>query len=265
MQTKKYFLFCGVATGVLIAATAAMGQIPPPGPVPTSCTLAGYPVAVTSGPSLVNCTGSTTGVCTEIEYTVSSTASPPDHIVFWQGVGVVSVTGDIQSSGVQIFPVGEPDNLTNAVGTFARHEQAIRANPNAGNAKIVVRLAGNRGKNASSLLIKKGKVIESCRIVGVGLETGPGLFDEITTSQTFQVGGCIIKAQTPAMGPVVVTTSSPCTLSGPFDVEDLVISLPGLPASAALAAVDLTLIHEGSTCTTKQIPDGSGKLYTVCK
>jgi hypothetical protein len=271
MRNKKAFLAGfvlagGLLGGPIVMATGSSGTNIPtaaPSPPPTSCSTGLFQMAVSSGPSVVSCSAAG-GQCTEIEYEVVS-GGTPDHVAVVEGVGVWYVDGP----GNQWYKPCAGDEVTD-LGEHSCHEQAVKVNPTDLVKKFKVGLAGQRKSSPTTIATKKGSKTGACRILGIGLEAGPGPLDIVTTSKTVNFGECIVTVNTPATGGVVVeidpASPSGCTLldSEGTELKDVTLTVPG-HVGTGLQAESFSFVTQGSKCWSTVIPTPNGKLYTVCK
>jgi hypothetical protein len=276
MRTKKALLSsavmmaAGLLGGPIVMASDSSGTnipTPAPSPPPTSCSTGLFEMAVSSGPSPVDCSAPG-GLCTEIEYEVVS-GGTPDHVAVLEGIGVWSVDGP----GNQWYQPCKGDEVTD-LGERSCHEQAVKVNPSDSVKKFKVVLAGQRKSGPTSIATKKGNKKGSCRILGIGLDAaaGAGPLDIVTTSKTQTFGDCIVTVKTPATGDVVVEIAegSPeeCYLLDPdgTELQDVELTVPGHEGPlTGLQAEAFSFVTSGSRCWSQVVPTPNGKLYTVCR
>jgi hypothetical protein len=284
MRIRKAFLSTAVlATVGLLGATGAMAQAPPP--PPSSCSAGAYTVTVTSGPTVVPCgeSFSSDKQCTEIEYTVSGTYTDftsTDHVGALEGLGVAYVRTDAgvcSMSPCKIFPAGQGDNLT-GLGIFAPHEQAVRVDPNdIKSSSFTIGLSGVRAASPTSVLVKKGKAINSCRILGIGLEAVDNPLATVTAETHEVLGGkCHVKVTKDQSGIHVVADpdvlSNGCSsldVKGPFPPGSVNFTINAANGTATDAgplefSEGLNFIVGSGSCTWKQYYPPTGGIYQIC-
>lgn len=281
MRTRdKAFLSCAaVAVAASLVATIAMAtgysnNTPTPAPTlpPTSCFTGGtynFKIEVSNGPTAVSC-DAPGDQCTEIEYTVSHSTYTPDHVGALAGRGVWNVEGP----GVQWYAPGEGDPVF-GMGRNALHEQAVKINPVAKVQKFTITLAGARGPSPTSVFTKKGTKVAGCRILGIGLESGPNPFATTVDDVDEVLGGkCKVRASTNRQtGETTLTLleSLPgytCTTPEkiPFsNVHIAVTDESGQPQTEPLKFSEgFAFVAGNGTCGYKQYYPPSGPVYRVC-
>jgi hypothetical protein len=118
----------------------------------------------------------------------------------------------------------------------------------------------------ASIVVKKGKVVEQCRIASLGAPFE--VFDphqQVTTEQTFDFKGCKLKV---AVDPVTGTPGD-----GTLEGEDCAFVANNVPVQAMSVNIDGVELGQGTfitdghfsngseSCTTRTI---SGRLYSYC-
>jgi hypothetical protein len=265
-------LSCTTPSGWTIAVTQPLGAAAQ-GPCATNQTSQTGPLACTEG-----------GVNTGIEYTVSGTTATPDHVFSFVHVtkaGDVAFVGG-GNEGV-VYPLCQGDTLS-GVGAFGCHEQAARLNAEAGKAntfKII--LNGQREAIGSSVVVKKGKTTDSCKIVGLGLEvvvntnvacvSSCGNFDPhqtIKKLETIKFKGCAATFEYDLTTGEVVNAFADhthddqgvtCSDMTTDNVDQLTVSLANTPiGGSGIGRFGDGFISTGNdSCTTRVI---GGKVYT---
>jgi hypothetical protein len=286
MRMKRAFLSCAVvaalgllATGTTMAGgshhghTGGGGSGTPtsaPPPPPTSCTVGQYTIAVTSGPSFVSCQSDQSRQCTEIEYAVTD-GGIPDHVAALEGVGVQYVVGP----GTQWYPPCVGDPVTD-IGEHSCHEQAAKFNPTGSSQAFTIGLDGQRSSGPTTVAVKKGSFVGSCRIVGVGLDRVPGQFESVQAVDTKTFEGCAVKFTYDAAGAVLSATLDGTQSSKPLcsqngnnppccsdltttSIDKLTFSLEGVGDLGAGQVGDGYFSSGTSSCTTRII---GGRVYT---
>jgi hypothetical protein len=271
MRIKKAFLCSAVVAAGLITATAAMAQVAPPLPPPTSCTTTNFSAMVTAGPTFVPCGQSSTGQCTEITYSISGSGfKSTDHVFAFEGLGTAYVkdeTGNLCGSSCNIFPECVGDTLDD-LGAYACHEQVTRVNANATKSTtFTVGLAGQRSSSATSVVIKKGKITDACRILGIGGDTAPNPLATTTPDLEEVLGGkCKVHVKS-VQGQVISVTQvgTGCTsIDGPFPVGSVQISVNGEPLFPIELSEGFNFILGSGSCTYKQYYPSTGPIYKIC-
>lgn len=272
MRTSKVFLIAVMAAGGLLVATGAMAQVAPPIPPPTSCQTPNFSAVVTAGPTVVPCADSTTGQCTEITYSISGTGfKSTDHVFAFEGLGVAYVrddTGAVCSpSPCNIFPECVGDTL-DGLGAYACHEQVARINANATKStSFTVGLAGQRNPSATSVVIKKGKITDACRILGIGGDTAVNPLVTTTPDLEEVLGGkCKVHVHTDKQTDVTtVSLVSGClSLEGPFPVSSVQVSVNGEVSFPIELSEGFNFILGSGSCTYKQYYPTKGPVYKIC-
>jgi hypothetical protein len=228
---------------------------PAPSPPPTSCSTGLFQVRVTGGPSFVSC-GAAGGQCTEIEYTV--TGGIPDHVAAVEGVGVWYMAGP----GNQWYQPCEGDPVT-SLGKNSCHEQAAKFNPNAQVQKFKIGLAGVRKPSPTAVATKKGSRIGVCRILGIGLESGPNPFQQVQKTETVRFKNCSVDFHyDAATGEFLSAELAPDSAGCDFyetTIDQVTLTVPGA-GELTDAKFGEGYISTGSdSCTTRII---GGKVYT---
>jgi hypothetical protein len=279
MLFRKAFLSVAVLAGGLVVAAASMAPAAdPPGPAPTSCAVPGFFAAqVVGAPTFVSCTDSSTGQCTEITYTVTTTDfQSTDHALALEGLGLAYVKNDAGvpcGSSCAIFPACEGDNLT-GIGKYACHEQAVRVNANASKSTtFTIGLVGQRSASPTSIGYKKGRSAATCRILGIGLESAGNPLATFTEEVTETLGGkCKVIARTnkhTGVTTVVEADNNPqeCEVSGPFPVGSVTVQVntDGTDDAGPIALSEgFTFLVGTGTCAYKQYYPNTGPIYRVC-
>lgn len=279
MSRKVLFSVVVLVAMGLLAAPAVMAQAP----TPSGACYAGSYLVEAFGPTVVACG---TQQCTEITYTItgSSTADHAAAVVAsgstdCQTPSILDVTGG-GSNGSDWFAPGEGDGLT-GLGKYACHEEAAKISPNGAITSFTIKVSGARAAAPKSVAVKKGKVISSCEIVGIGdTPAGPNPFSTNLKVETLVFKGCAVKfTYNLTTGDVVSaalepppTSQWPACSSGTYPpgqccdfyastAQDLslTLNLPGV-GSLGLGQFGEGYISSGTnSCTTRVI---GGKVYT---
>jgi hypothetical protein len=272
MRTSKAFLSAALVASVgLFAATGVMATgsggstptpTPTPPPLPTWCSTGWFQVSVSNGPSFVGCTANASnpsGVCTEIEYTVSSNSSYPipDHVAALEGYGIQYVTGP----GNQWYPPCAGDPVTD-LGERSCHEQAAKFNPSNDVKTFKIGLAGQRKPSPTTVATKKGTKIGACRIEGIGLENVAGVFQSTPKVECNNFKGCVVCfTRDPATGDVLNAELEPPAPDGqstlPACGGSVVENCCSAPITSTIDKLNLSLdIGDGVPLGAGQIGDG---------
>ena len=249
--------FVLLAAALVLAAAAAQAT-----DAPLSCNTdgGGWTVTATAPFSAANSPGG--GTCTGITYTIFPRRGEiPDHVALLaeHDVDIVVPTSNFISApcaGDTVSLLGFRDCST----------KAVRLNQNlqkVGPFDLIVQ--DKLQAVPSSIVVKKGKVVEECRIASLGRPYD--VFDEhaqVTTSTTIDFEGCVATIPTDVStgeGGAATLTGSGCKFVA-----------NGVPVGQAKLIVDgkdvgflnhgVGYVSSGSdSCTTKVI---SNKLYTWC-
>jgi hypothetical protein len=124
---------------------------------------------------------------------------------------------------------------------------------------------GSLGAMDGSIVVKKGKVIEQCRIATLGRE----VFDphaQVTTSQTVNFEGCTLTVPTDPLtgeGGVGTLAGAGCKfVANGVPLQALTAQINGQSIGPLQWASDGAAFSNGSnSCTTRTV---SGRLYTIC-
>lgn len=246
-----------IAAALLFAAGGAIAS-----DAPTECTTSGggWTVVASEPFEASNCPGG--GPCTGITYNITPHRGEiPDHVAVLAEHDTAIV---VPSSNFVSAPCAG-DGVT-SLGARDCSSQAVRVNQNqqkVGPFDLIVE--DTLQPVGSSIVVKKGKVAEQCRIASLGRPFE--VFDpraQVPTSQTFDFEGCQVTIPTD----VVTGEGGEATLSG----DGCVFVANGLPVGVAKLIVDgkdvgfathgLGALSTGSdSCTTRVI---SNRLYTWC-
>lgn len=179
-----------VACGFLLVSASAAAQVVVPftGSAPLVCETANFTVVadVVNGafPGTIPCTLST-GTCSDYGYTITSrTGANIDHTLI-----AVSATQEVdhtEPNSTISLPPGSGDSTTGFL-TYAKHEYPIRFNSNGTTYNANVYIKGRSSPQLSTVLIKSGKVYESCLIAGPGVAGDP--FQPVTQFESVVAAG----------------------------------------------------------------------------
>jgi len=212
MRNGRAFLSVAVAAAVLLTGAVAMADgrkgggpttnqpTQAPSPPPLSCSTGLFDARVSSGPTFVPC-DAPGGLCTAIEYEVTSIAPPrkrPTHVLALEGVGVWNV----EPMGSQWYAPceGTPGDDDAGFGRNACHQQAIKVNSKSGVARFKVILAGLRLPGPTSIAApscdddpRHGHDVSACTILGLGLEGGSNPYQATQGTERVNFKGCVVE------------------------------------------------------------------------
>ena len=293
VRCRKMLLIVALGAAGLLAALPAMAA---EANLPTSCTTAsGWTVRVTAGPCATSDAGTSGGLTcdsaglnTGIEYTVTGPGTP-DHTFSF--VHVTKLASEVLWVGGgnegTVYAIGSGDPLS-GIGLYAWHEVAARLNSEANKAgtyKII--MSGQREPIGTSVVVKKGKITDSCRIMGLGLEPAIDMSlacvpncttvnpeQTMTKTETMKFKGCAVKFEYDiSTGELISATfdadasdkplcgavsSNTCCYFNQEDVANLTLTVGNVPLGHGLFGDGYISSGTGS-CTTRLI---GGKLYT---
>jgi hypothetical protein len=250
-------LLSAIAASLVFAASAATAS-----DAPTQCMTngGGWIVSVTAPFDAANCPGG--GTCTGLTYMITPLRGEiPDHVALL----AQHDTDIVVPSSNFVSPPCTGDSVT-LLGTRDCSTQAVRLNQNqqkVGPFDLIVH--DTLKPVGASIVVKKGKVIEQCRIASLGRPYE--VFDpkeQVPVSQTYDFEGCQVTIPTN----VDSGEGGTATISG----SGCVFVANGLPVGVAKLIVDgkdvgfathgLGAVSTGSdSCTTRVI---SNRLYTWC-
>jgi hypothetical protein len=226
---------------------------------PEQCTTNGGSWTVVAGDTFpAQCAAAS---CTGISYTIlRNTNLVPDHVallVDHDAAVVVPASRDVAApcagdAGTQL-------------GTRDCSSRAVRVNQNSETSTFDLVVEGDLIPVGSSIVVKKGKIVEQCRIATLGSQNF--YFDakaQVATQQTFDFEGCQVTIPTS----VETGEGGAATITG----QGCAFVANGLPAGIAKLIVDdkdvgflsygTGYISSGSdSCTTRVI---SNRIYTWC-
>ncbi len=226
---------------------------------PLTCTTGGganWTVTV-NGPAPVSCAGGE--ACTEIDYNITPNKGlQPDHVA-------ILVEHDIEvvpQEGATVYSACQGDSVT-LLGFRDCSSQTVRLNRDAFTGFYELVGKGNTAPIGASVVVKKGKIVEQCRIASLGRES----FDvnaQVTTNQEINFKGCIVNIPTdPTTG-----EGGPATISGPncvFVANAEPVSTGELLVNGQSVGIlsfgNGALSSGTASCTTKVI---NRKIYTWC-
>jgi hypothetical protein len=170
MRNRRVFLSL-IAVAAVVAATGATAQGTTP---PQSCTTTNLWSVTATGPTTGPCPGSP-DTCTAIAYSIPGIGAlqpSTDHVATLVHADVVPFALDPPASKFA-NACGAGDSVT-GFGIYACHEQAVRLNAGqTKNDEFRIVAKGTWVATKTTLLVKKGKSIGSCTIVGLGPQPTP--------------------------------------------------------------------------------------------
>ena len=237
MQGNK---FVSSAAAIFIGALFMVGEassnpplVPVP-PAPLSCTTpsGGWTITLVSNsmtgpiPFPVPCLAAANSGNTCSNYKYNVVGPTPDHVVFAISADQDLDTVRVNSSVVNNPSVTPPGSLSGDQPTgflfLAQHEYPVRVNPTGNPPNTEFLIVGRSAPRISTVLVKKGKLLESCLIAGPGV---PGdAFQPVFQSQRALVAGgkCLVDLVFDGNGNVVdvqnVAGSSCIRYEGPVTV-----------------------------------------------
>ena len=204
----------------------------------------------------------TTSLGTEIEYKVTSNYGlSPDHVLVLAGYGVDVVIPEARN----VYEPCVGDTGTTYLGIHDCSSIAVRMNKNNDTQTFELAVLGDEDPTNSSIVVKKGKVIEECRIASLGKRDDT--FDphaQVTAAQEITFKGCTVTIPTDTStgeGGVATITGDNCVFvanAEPVSVGELVVNGQSV---GTLTFGDGSLSSGTASCTTKVI---SRRIYTWC-
>jgi hypothetical protein len=182
---------------------------------------------VATAPEVTTCPSG--GTCTKITYTINmENNKPADHVVTLVEHDQIVETS--QSSGVYPECVGDP------VTELGRHDcstQAIRLNDENDTGKFDLYVQGDQAvATDSTIVVKKGRIVEACRIASLGASCEPVCDPKSQTAskETFVFDDCEVEiALNPCTGdPLSATTVSGDCAVGAVSVDEIKIEINGV-------------------------------------
>jgi hypothetical protein len=221
--------------------------------------LGNWTVAV-AGPIDVECVYG--GDCTAVHYTVTPTlGKQPDHVAVLAEHDVDVVVPESRN----VSPPCAGDGVTN-IGIYDCSTKAVRVNKSAETGTFVLTVDGKKGLTTSSIVVKKGKVVESCRIASLGTDPADA-FDpnaQRTEAQTISFKGCTVSIPTDPItgeGGVATITGENCVFvanAEPVSAGELLVNGQSV---GALTFGQGSVSSGTASCTSKLV---NRKLYTWC-
>ena len=252
MLTRKTLpLFALVVAMGMLFATADVKANPPGVPVPpapTSCTTSNgnWFISAVPGPSgefpqSEACQINVGKTCNLYKYTIAPTSGTgtPDHVAF-----AVSADQDLDRAGpsAAVSNPGAGDSTTGFL-SHARHEYVVRVNPTP-NTPAEISIVGQSSSRISTVLVKKGKNLESCLIAGPGVSGDT--FQPVFQEQLAVVAGgkCVARLIFDSTGNLIdVTTDPPCVSARPE-----VVFVNGQALQNNTSASGITFGENTTTC-----------------
>jgi hypothetical protein len=253
---QRRITFLSTAFTFLAAATVATATTATEPPL-TCTTNGGKNWRITAtGPSTATCPTVAGGECTRMQYVVTPLRGKyPDHVAILADYSVEVVVGDRRNC----FGVCDGDNVT-GIGIRDCSSQAVRLNKRADTGTFDLNVKGQAGLIGKSIVVKKGSIIEECRIASLGPSTCNPKAQQ-AAKETFTFDDCVVEIELdPCTGEPGVATvvSGDCAIdTGP--VESLQIVINGTTQNVTVGE---GWISSGeNSCTTRLF---GGKKYTTC-
>ncbi len=270
MQTiHKAFLSCCLLAGVLLASAVAMAQGTAPD---TSCTTTNGWSITAAGPTSGPCSAGSPDTCTTITYAIPGIGvlqPSADHVATLVHVDVVPFM--LQPAASKFAPACGVGDTTTDFGIYACHEQPVRLNAGGTkNDQFSVTAQGTWLPIKTTVLVKKGKSIGSCELVGLGPQPTPVV---APVTEVLTHAGCAVQFTLDGVTGAVVSAAllpgpkPSCGSGGPSssccsllvnDVGELQITLGN--QTLGFANFGNGYVESGTaSCTTKIV---GGKVYT---
>jgi hypothetical protein len=256
-RERRYAAFLTAATLFTTATLASATD------VPYECNTNGTPAnwsVVVDGPFSITCPTLAGGECTELEYVVTPLRGRlPDHTAILVDHELDLITFDSQTA----YPPCDGDNLTN-LGIRDCSNQAVRLNKEADKAYLRVIAEGEAVAVGRSIVVKKGSVVEECRIASLAPPPVPYCDPKAqqNAKETFQFEDCIIEIPldpcTGEPGEPSVISGDCATDSAPIGTLQLVLN-GGVTQNVTIG--DGWISSGENSCTTRMF---NGTSYTTC-
>jgi hypothetical protein len=265
MQLRKLRTTACLATAltVILAAGVVSGEEPT-----LHCVTGGnHNWEVTATPiEQVACQNPSDGDCSAMHYTITPTNGlSADHVVTLVDYRmVVESTGDYSNRYIQKPDIPTEnsclgDNLV-GLGSKDCSRQSVRMNDDGDTEHYTLSVVGPAALHPSSIVIKKGKVQEWCRISALGVSTCNSKAQQ-ATKKTFEFEDCIVQIEldpcTGEPGEASVISGACAIDSGP--VESLQLVINGTTQNVTVG--DGWISSGENSCTTTLF---GGKKYTTC-
>jgi hypothetical protein len=249
-------LSCWIAAALLLAAGGAAAS-----DAPLQC-------ATNGGGWIVTATGpwdsATCPVadCTGMTYNIAPLRGEvPDHVAIL-----------VEHDAPIVIPPSTFDtppcagDLVSGLGLRDCSSQTARINQNqqkVGPFDLVVQ--GVKKPEGASIVVKKGKVIEQCRIASLGVPYDIDPHQQVATQQTYSFKGCSLTIPVDALtgipGLATVAGNGCKFVANNEPVESLSLTVNGSPIGNGTWASDAALSTGDDSCTSRLV---SGRLYTIC-
>jgi hypothetical protein len=228
--------------------------------VPFECTTngSGKWKVVASGPIDVPCPAPAGGQCTEMQYDVQPLVGvQPDHVAILAGHDLTVVGADSRNVALPC----DGDSVT-LIGIRDCSTQAVRMNQEAETDLFNLVVAGEAQPVGSSIVIKKGKTIEECRIASLGLQQvtcDPKA--QQSSKETFTFGDCEVEITlNPCTGdPLSARTISGDCAIGAVSIDEIKIEINGVIQDVTVG--EGWLSSGNDSCTTRWF---NRKPYVTC-
>lgn len=259
MKTRQHRItLLATAFVVFAAATAATATEAPTTEPPMTCTTNGSGHWRVSAVGLLptTCPTAAGGECVEIRYSITPLRGKyPDHVAVIADQSVDVVVSDSRN----LFRACDGDNVT-GIGIRDCSTRAVRLNKQSDTQTFDLVARGAPSLVGKSIVIKKGSIIEECRIASMGPTTCNPKAQQ-AAKETFTFDDCIVEIELdPCTGEPGVATvvSGDCAIdSGP--VETLQIVINGTTQNVTVG--DGWISSGENSCTTRLF---GGKKYTTC-
>jgi hypothetical protein len=247
-----------ITFAIAAATTTAMATEPPTTEPPMTCTTNGsghWRVSAT-GPLATTCPGIAGGECVEIQYSITPLRGKyPDHVAVIADHTVDVVVSDSRN----LFRACDGDNVT-FIGIRDCSTRAVRMNKSSDTHTFDLAARGAPNLVGKSIVVKKGSIIEECRIASFGPTTCDPKAQQ-TAKETFTFDDCVVEIEIdPCTGEPGVATvvSGDCAIdTGP--VESLQLVINGTTQNVTVG--DGWISSGENSCTTRLY---GGKKYTTC-
>lgn len=188
-------------------------------------------------------------LCTEMDYTITPLKGlAPDHVaILVDHEYVVEDDGIYGNYAVALDCTG--DSVT-GIGLRDCSRNAVRMNENADTKKYQLSVVGDAAPQASSIVVKKGRVMEECRIASLGPTTCDPKAQQ-ASKETFAFDGCEVEitldpcTNKPLSSRVV---SGDCAV-GEVEIQTLELVINGV--SQPVTVGDGWLSSGENSCTTR--------------
>jgi hypothetical protein len=213
---------------------------------------------VAHGPTSISCPAPASGACTAMQFAIQPlVGTQPDHVAILAGHDVTIVSTDSRNVAAPC----DGDSVT-YLGIRDCSMQAVRMNKDAQTGFFELIVTGDAQPIESSVVVKKGKVIEECRIVSLGLD--PVVCDpkaQQASKETFTFDDCEVEiALNPCTGePLTATTVSGNCAVGAVSIDEIKLEINGVLQDVTVG--EGWLSSGDDSCTTRWF---NRKPYVTC-